>query len=241
MLKHYGTLMMFTPLLVTTCLVADESNKGSSPKPTSSAALLINNVQEKYTAPIGKTALHYAVQKGDANKVKELLHEGGFDINSKEPVNGYAALHLAVQSGFKTITELLIRAGAHVNQSSHEPVNPYPIHMATVGNHKEILEHLIFAKADVNVRSMVGGRTALHKAARMGLHAIVVTLVKTGKADTNMRDNHNKTALDIANENNWHEIVRFLARYTGHRVNDDVEIEDEEDTLAKEEHYEQVS
>ncbi len=170
---------------------------------------------------VGVTQLHYAVKAGNALLVADLLSNGGININSQDPTSGQTALHVAVSYGLKKITEMLIRHGASVSLPSYDPVNPYPIHLAAIGNHEDILKMLILSHANVDQRSVVGGRTALHKAAKIGLFSIVVTLVRAGRADTSLKDNHGKTALDIAVDNNWGEIVTFLKRYKDCLIADD--------------------
>jgi hypothetical protein len=60
----------------------------------------------------GRTALHYAIEKGDAQNVKTLLscratNSNSYDLEYNTP------LHLASASGDRTLTNVLLEAGAH--------------------------------------------------------------------------------------------------------------------------------
>ena len=83
-------------------------------------------------------ALHQAAQKGDLERVKELLAAGEFVDQEDAP--GRTALYFAAFFGHTQIIETLLKQGANIN---HRDCNDWtPLHDAIMGGHKEAIEML---------------------------------------------------------------------------------------------------
>lgn len=88
--------------------------------------------------------LHNAIEKGDINKVKELITKGA-DVNEKDLDT---PLELASYYGHADIVRLLVSNGANLNTS--------PLLLASKKGHKDIVEFLISKGMDVNSKNEHG-------------------------------------------------------------------------------------
>ena len=141
----------------------------------------------------GRTALHFAAQKGYVEIVRLLLEAGAnadvADLFMK------TSLHVAAERGHVEIVELLLQAGADqdIANSSGKTTS---LHWAAKKGHVEVVRLLL--KAGANMDSVdLFSRTALHWAAEKG-HVDVVRLLFEAGADTDMADSHGKTARHFA-------------------------------------------
>ena len=62
---------------------------------------------------LGRTALHWAVQRGHEAVVKVFLDAGGADLNLPDR-NDWCVLHVAVERGFEGTLRMLLRHGANL-------------------------------------------------------------------------------------------------------------------------------
>ncbi len=81
-----------------------------------------------------------------------------------------------------------------------------PLQVASYRNHPDIVKYLIESGCDVNAK---GDETALHQASEKGNLEVVKILLETG-ADPHTKSVDDKTAKDIAMENNHQDIVQLL-------------------------------
>lgn len=175
--------------------------------------------------------LHDATEKGDVNKVKELIAEGS-NVNEKDSGNlpleiasyyGHAdivrvlvsngaylstdALLLASRKGHKEIVEFLISKGMDVN-SKDEKYGPTPIFLATIYGHKNLVEFLINKRADIDVRNK-WGRTPLYSAVVNNRTNITEFLINNG-ANRDIRNDKGSTLLHMAVYENNKEMAELL-------------------------------
>ncbi len=95
-----------------------------------------------------KTALHYAAELGELNRVKNLLNNGA-DINIKVGMQQRnTALLLALMYGNFNIARYLIEQGADINISNNEDVTP--LHIAMMAGNFDMVKLLIDKGANLH-------------------------------------------------------------------------------------------
>ncbi|XP_013406236.1 tankyrase-1 [Lingula anatina] len=123
-----------------------------------------------------------AVGRGDTDKVKQLLSDGRYDVNSQDPEFGRAPLHIAVLTSNADMVKLLLDSGAKVN-----PENAWgstPLHEAALHGHEDVVKLLLEHGADPNITDKYGW-APLHGAAYGGHEDTVKLLLEHG-ADPNI-------------------------------------------------------
>ncbi len=98
-------------------------------------------VQDEY----GKTALHYAAERGCYNSMRRLLLDGvSADAQDKE---GKTALHYAAQSGCCECVKLLIRKGAYIDVKDEQGNTPCDVAAgdakALIKKHTDLVDKMI--------------------------------------------------------------------------------------------------
>jgi ankyrin repeat protein len=184
----------------------------------------------------GNTALHLAVEQGQAEIVK-LLIRWGANVNS-ENQSLFTPLHFAANTGHIVIGNLLISKGAKINAKASSGFTP--LHIAAQKN-LEMTSFLVYNKADpyartndgytpfllaalannVNIGSFFtllepqlipirtnGQKTCLHLIAREGLTGIFNFLTSDTTLNINAIDKHGVTPLHFAAKKGHLEIVR---------------------------------
>ena len=101
----------------------------------------------------GRTALHYASERGHSNAVRFLLEHGS---NVKAYTNrasgfssGSTALHLAVTNGHVDAVQILCEHGASPN-AAEQLYGHSPLHLAATYGHPDTIEKLVDCGADIN-------------------------------------------------------------------------------------------
>jgi len=91
-----------------------------------------------------------AAERGNSNKVRELLKRGGLKANpNTRDKNGNTPLHLAAEHGFLDVARLLLEHGADVNAIGKSGWTP--LHVAAVNGRMAIVRLLLEHGADVDV------------------------------------------------------------------------------------------
>lgn len=101
----------------------------------------------------GKTALHYAAQKGHISCVKFLLANGALVDKRTEPKADkamYSALHFAAENGDLECVKILVEK-AIVDPKNKRNLTPY--HLALKNNHAECAEYLkqVMTNKDISI------------------------------------------------------------------------------------------
>jgi hypothetical protein len=148
-----------------------------------------------------------AIEKGDKEKVKELLDKRA-EINIRDN-DGWTPLMYASKNNDLEIIKLLLEKGANVNLT--DKYGQTALILASANGHKEAVELLLEKGADVNIQDE-DGWTALMFASQNGYKEVVELLIEKG-ADVNAKDNLGKTALMLAAQNGHEEIVELLKSY----------------------------
>jgi ankyrin repeat protein len=139
-------------------------------------ALLAKGADANAAEPDGATALHWAVERDDAELTSALLASGARARVANR--HGIAPLHLAATNGSATIVKQLLAAGADVNGAT--PGGETPLMMAARTGDAETIKVLLSQGASVNVREHWRGQTPLMWAAVENNAPAVRLLVEAG-------------------------------------------------------------
>lgn len=157
----------------------------------------------------GQTALIQAAGDGDIEACKLLLdNNANPNIENKD---GKTALFLASFSWYKEVVELLINRGANIDHRDKLGKTTL-IYMAQRGQ-KDFVSLLINKKANPNIQDNEGD-TAIIKAINnidLPYHNIIKELIDY-KADILIKNNNNKTVLDISIDKNDYVSIVLLKK-----------------------------
>lgn len=149
-------------------------------------------------------ALHQAIEKKDAQKVRNALKNGA-DANSR---NGYgtSALKYAMAFGDVKVAKALIKHGAKVKGQDILP------ELAAYGRGGAAMAELLLeAGAEVDERSL-GNYTPLIIAAGRGFTDIVKVLLEAG-ADVHAVGESNRTAKSLAYERGYLQTAQLIEKW----------------------------
>eukprot|EP00051_Salpingoeca_urceolata_P018264 m.255300 g.255300 ORF g.255300 m.255300 type:complete len:379 (+) comp19159_c0_seq9:78-1214(+) len=143
----------------------------------------------------GRTALHVACSKGNAEIIQWLCEQEGADVNVGN-FAGETPLYHALYSRQASTALYLLEHGA---DASALTVHGFSVlHMAASRGMSEVLARLLQdGKADSNIRA-AQGMTPLHCAAISGRTTAIEVLVQEGKADPSMEDDKGNTPFALA-------------------------------------------
>jgi len=167
-----------------------------------------------------KTPLHDAVIDNKV-EISNYLITKGAAVNAKDG-DGKASLHYAAINENLELTKSLVSSGANVN--IRDKFNRIPLHYAADEGYLEIVKYLILKGSEIDTKAafylqmgsmeLTLGCTPLHLAARNG-HLEVVKYLVYQDADINLKNNLDKTALNLAKKRENQEIVAFLESSEG--------------------------
>lgn len=148
----------------------------------------------------GRTALHYACEKGHAEVARLLINQGA-RINVTTAMMASTPLHYAVMRGDKQTVELLLSKGADINAKNRDGSTPlFETMKSTTAGSKELFELLVARGANV---------PALHHAAYMGDIEKVKQCLQDG-IDINSQEEFGCTALHAAANGGDKDVVEYL-------------------------------
>lgn len=161
-----------------------------------------------------------AVRDQNLAGVKTALANGA-DANASNP-NAITALMFAALNGNLDVFNVLLEAGADVNLESGE--GETALMYAAGEGHLEMAQILIEKGADVNVQDGGdGGTTSLIRAAAGG-HIEIVKLLLANHADVTTQTPYGDTALTIAQDNGYTEIVELIKKADPHLKKDSIQV-----------------
>lgn len=157
--------------------------------------------------------IHEAAAIGNTDRVAQLVDTNPDSINSFSK-EGFSPLTLAAHFGHAETSQWLLDHDADIDLVSTHRLGVTPLHAALFGKSIATARVLIENGANVNIARggatwPRSGWTALHYAAGFGLKELVLLMLSHG-ADVTILDEQLKTPLDIAREEEQHEIVELL-------------------------------
>ncbi|KAG6356990.1 hypothetical protein INS49_014866 [Diaporthe citri] len=157
-----------------------------------------------------KTALHFAVERGDPRMVKRLLMEEELDPNLQDTVH-QAPLNKAILGEETEVVRLLLN-DRRVDPMTQNSQGNTPLHRAANAGRQNLVRLLLDDKrVDPNVRN-AGLETPLHRAIRAG-HAECVSLILAHRlVDREEQWRFGLTPYDLALNSNNPDIIYLLAR-----------------------------
>ncbi|GMI13778.1 hypothetical protein TrVE_jg9637 [Triparma verrucosa] len=128
-----------------------------------------------------KSTLVDAAERGDANKVGELLAAGA-DVNySKEGDEGRTALYKAALNGHLEVVQALVAAKADLNKAKTTG-GATPLFVAAQEGHLDVVQELVAAKANAD-KAKTDGWTPLRVANHFNHTSIVACLKSAGAVE----------------------------------------------------------
>lgn len=161
----------------------------------------------------GYAGVHIAAIQGNPDYMQELIDKKA-DLSLKDPKYGSSPLHLAATYGFVDVVRLLLRNKAPVTVTNN---NGQTVLMALLGIRSLIdragfIQEAVDQGAHINAQDNQGN-TLLHYSVMTGdVEWIKMLLRQFGNIiDRSLKNNAGKTALDIAKERNYGDIVSLLS------------------------------
>lgn len=168
----------------------------------------------------GQTALHTALSSklmdDTVQKLVKLLLEKTIDI-STQGKHGQTALHLAAMRGMTEVVYLLLEKTTDISAQGKDGQTVLHLatefgmtapHIATLKNWANPKITKLLNTVDINTQDL-NGRTALHNAASYGHETAVKLLLQRG-ANTSISDSDGKSAIWLASENGYKDIVSLF-------------------------------
>ena len=181
---------------------------------------MVEKLLEKGASPhvsnfFDNTPLREAIKAGHEEIVKLMLRHtcGGSDFQRSL---GFGLIQ-AAQDGRKYLVELLLKSGADVNahgrpDSTDTPTDSCALLEAAQRGYGDIVRLLLDCGANINCESSSCGNTALICAAAAG-HATMVKLLLDHNASATIKNVWGQTALQVAEQKGYKEIVQLIERY----------------------------
>ena len=216
----------------------DSATTDSSSDEEISAQVIKNSIYKKWFNRANRLnfALTDAAQTGNIPAMEKLLAKGAnlnhcdrsgitiareaahqphvlqFLINCGAPLDardrsGHTPLAMACMYNCTEGVRLLLANGANPNNKDHAKITPL-IEAAYENADSQLVQHLLDARAEVNAQD-VWGRTALMGAAHKNNIEVATLLVQAG-ADKNLLNKDGKSALNIAEQHGYQEMIRLL-------------------------------
>lgn len=155
----------------------------------------------------GKTALHWAVEKGHKEIVEMLVPVT--DVKISDDI-GWTALHFAARNGNNELIQMLLKADA--------PVDPVDIHghtpllLAASSGDVQAVKTLVTAKANISVEDQ-DNNTALHVVVLSGVIEVVKYLLSKGaSADIPKVNKRGEKPEDLAIKEEYWKILNELEK-----------------------------
>ena len=160
-----------------------------------------------FSIPLWSQEIHRAAEKGDLERVKQLLAEDETLLNVRDGFNS-TPLHWACMRDHEDICMLLINMGADVNALENHDGGV--LNWAAHCDNPRVVKALISKGAVVDKKNRFG-RTPLHAAARRGCTEVAGVLIKNG-ADVNAQVNDGRTVMHIAAQGGHEGVFDLLVK-----------------------------
>lgn len=146
-----------------------------------------------------------AAEQGNLHQLDQFLV--GTQLVNMRDACLFTPLMKAALNGHLEAVEKLVDKGAEIDLMDKGGYTA--MMLAASNNFHQIVDYLILQGADVNHIENTHGWTALLWAAKRG-HVETVRILRQHQADVQVRDDQQKTALDYAQEMQFHEVIALL-------------------------------
>jgi ankyrin repeat protein len=148
---------------------------------------------------LGKTALHFAVEKGYKELAKNLLEKSP-NLLYQQDLNGNTPLHLAIISRYFDLSMFLSDKYQDTGKLAVKDTYGYTVlHLAAAEGAYKLALALLKRNPDIIDLQNIDGDTALHMAVLEDRLKLVELLLNNG-ADYNIKNYDGTTALDLAKD-----------------------------------------
>ena len=155
---------------------------------------------------MSSTPLHWAADRGDVDKARELLKNGRYDVNCRDEI-GWTPLHWACRSGHVDIVRMLI-SEFQADTTLQSECGDTPLHEAAFFGTGEVALTLITEfGCDANLPNN-HGYTSLHRACQYGRASVVRMVGKYASVLATTKDGY--TPLHLAAARGHDECVEVL-------------------------------
>ena len=159
-----------------------------------------------YSRDASKNPLILVIERGNLNRVQELVERLGINVNMTTKTTGSTALHKGAQFGCLPIVRYLLQKGADKDKVNYNGNSP--LYIAAREDHLAVVQYLLEKEVDKN-KTNNDGFTPLYIAARQDHLAVVQCLLEHG-ADKDKVDNDGGSPLFIAALSGHLDVVRCL-------------------------------
>jgi ankyrin repeat protein len=147
----------------------------------------------------GKTALHFAAEKGMREACELLVPKMSSEAINAVTISGHTTLILAASKGMKEVCELLIPKMTPEAINAANKDSKTALYFAAYNGHKEVCELLIPKMSPEAINIVYFGSTVLHYAASKGMKEVCELLIpKMTLEAINAIDYRGNTALHLA-------------------------------------------
>ena len=169
--------------------------------------LLKNKANPNIKNDSGKTALIYACNNCDFDMIQMLIWYNA-DVNITDNYKSTALMYAS--NGDSSIIKLLIESGADVNAQNLDGKTAIMYNVLNTADVNTI-DTFISLGADLNIQD-IHGYSVLMYASILDYKNLVTMFIENG-ANVNKRNNYNKTALTMAEENKNYKMAELLIKY----------------------------
>jgi len=148
--------------------------------------LVLKKKLNQYPLTKAEYTLHYAIRDNDIKKLKNILENGGLDVN-KYMYNTDTPLTFAAAYGYDEIVKLLLEHGVNVDKENQQDMHMTPLVQAIHGGHLSTVSLLLEAGADITLKSGRSKITPLLHAVRSDQLEIIKYLLTKG---VNVNNSH---------------------------------------------------
>ncbi len=171
-------------------------------------------VIERAADPALGQELIAVIEKGDEAAAFELMKKGA-DINARQKGTAYTPYVIAAKNCLTTTVRRIEERGADLTlevSSANTVVKSAYLNAAMAGCLDTVRYFVEEKHLDINTRHHVWNETILHKAVQKHNGSLARYALERG-VDRNIRDNNQRTALDLAKEIGATEVAALIEKY----------------------------
>eukprot|EP00455_Lapot_gusevi_P046845 TRINITY_DN6237_c0_g1_i1.p1 TRINITY_DN6237_c0_g1~~TRINITY_DN6237_c0_g1_i1.p1 ORF type:complete len:257 (+),score=-2.28 TRINITY_DN6237_c0_g1_i1:69-839(+) len=156
-----------------------------------------------------ETELFRAAEAGDSDAVSRLV-QAGVNVNARRPQSRETVAHVCALVGDVAMLHSIVALGANIHLTDTE--GRTAIFVASMAGHLPVVEALVQYGASPHILNRKQ-QSPLFGAAWRGRLPVVQYLVEQHRADPTLRDEENRSAVEIAREWNHQPVAQYLQNY----------------------------